>query len=333
MQIFPEFKEANNPSTSPERLRALANMANPEILHSIAGNPNTPPDILYRLLLKFPYQVCGNPVFPLIQMENPAFLTEVDCAGILKLLELPDLPKLLVGIMIYHQNREVIKKLLQHHRVEESHLEILIKRLAARIAFPDFIFKKTGDHSIAELLLERNSCTIRIKRLIAQEGGDLLQYALAENCFEHRSDISTELLESLSHNHFDIRLRSWLMATTRHARRRLASNLNISSNMLTLIAQSNEYKVLDVAALHPNTPPNILEKLAIKGNHDISLIQNPRIPNNLLQPILARLSNNPRFTVRRIVARHHQTPQSVLAQLATDPEPKVSIIAKKHLIN
>lgn len=161
----------------------------------------------------------------------------------------------------------------------------------------------------------------------------MLQYALAENCFEHRSDISTELMESLSHNHFDVRLRSWMMATTRHARRRLANNLNISSNMLTLVAQSNEYKVLDVAALHPNTTPNILEKLAIKGNHDISLIQNPRIPNNLLQPILARLSNNPRFTVRRLVARHHETPQSVLAQLATDPEPKVSSIAKKNLIS
>jgi hypothetical protein len=190
----------------------------------------------------------------------------------------------------------------------------------------------SSNYSIAWLLLKSDSCSIRIKKLIAQEGGDLLQYVLAENCFQHRSDVSTELLQFLSHHQFDVRLRSWMMATTRHARRRLASNLNISSNMLTLIAQSDEYKVLDVAALHPNTPPGILGKLAIEGNHDISLIQNPCIPNDLLQPILVRLSNNPRFTVRRLVARHHQTPQSILAHLATDSEPKVSSIAKKHLI-
>jgi hypothetical protein len=137
--------------------------------------------------------------------------------------------------------------------------------------------------------------------------------------------------------------------------RRLLKNADISSELLVLMAQNEDLRMRELVAQHPNTPIEVLKtlandpqlqgqlarnprtlieiltRLAEQGTQDIALTQNPKIPDAIVQPILAKLSQDRRYTVRKLVARYPQTPQVILEQLANEPEPKVNRIAQQRL--
>jgi hypothetical protein len=50
-----------------------------------------------------------------------------------------------------------------------------------------------------------------------------------------------------------------------------------------------------------------------------------------VRSILIKLSIDPRYKIRQIIARHPQSSQAILEQLAKDPEPKVNRIAQQRL--
>jgi hypothetical protein len=135
----------------------------------------------------------------------------------------------------------------------------------------------------------------------------------------------------------------------------LIKNLSIPGKVLEILAHSHDSRMQEVAASHPNTPlktlgilaenpqlqeqiacnpstpTTILQQLAQSGAQDFALTRNPQISASIIQPILLQLSNDPRYSVRKLVARHSQTPRVILEKLATDPEPKVSRLAQQKL--
>ncbi len=93
MQLTPE-QEAQDPNTSPERLRELCKESKTSICQVIAANPNIPMDVLFQLFAKYPIQIFNNPVFDLLLLENPLLLDELykklkKHNSIFKHLELP----------------------------------------------------------------------------------------------------------------------------------------------------------------------------------------------------------------------------------------------------
>lgn len=68
---------AAEPCTDPELLRELALSPDQKTRQSVAGNPNTPPDILLKLGAEFPSQLLDNPVFPLLLLENLNLVAEI----------------------------------------------------------------------------------------------------------------------------------------------------------------------------------------------------------------------------------------------------------------
>jgi hypothetical protein len=64
---------ALNPSTAPELLEQLALHQDAEVRQKVAGNPNTPSSVLFKLAEEFPGEFFNNPVFPLLSLENPHF--------------------------------------------------------------------------------------------------------------------------------------------------------------------------------------------------------------------------------------------------------------------
>ncbi|WP_414514888.1 hypothetical protein [Nostoc sp. PCC 9305] len=68
---------AAEPSTDPELLRELALSTDKITRQSVAGNPNTPSDVLLKLGAEFPSQLLDNPVFPLLLLENLNLVAEI----------------------------------------------------------------------------------------------------------------------------------------------------------------------------------------------------------------------------------------------------------------
>jgi Leucine rich repeat variant len=115
--------------------------------------------------------------------------------------------------------------------------------------------------------------------------------------------------------------------------RNLAKNRNIQSERLIKLSSSSHQQVLRLLARHPNTPVSVLQNIAQQplGHNHIALTQNPGIPSDIIAVILAKLSVDPRYTVRKLVARHPQATQELLTQLAQDPETKVASLAQLRL--
>jgi hypothetical protein len=90
--MTPLLEEARNPQTAPERLRVLASQASPEVRRAVAGNPNTPEEVLLRLAVHFPEEVAGNPVLELLLLVNPNWLAEIPGYARGRLLGHPQAP-------------------------------------------------------------------------------------------------------------------------------------------------------------------------------------------------------------------------------------------------
>ncbi len=90
MKVF--LEEAQNPRTSPERLRMLASRPEAPVRRAVAGNPNTPEEVLLRLAVHFPEAVLGNPVLDLLLLVNANWLAEMPGYARQRLLGCPEAP-------------------------------------------------------------------------------------------------------------------------------------------------------------------------------------------------------------------------------------------------
>ncbi|BAY89344.1 hypothetical protein [Tolypothrix sp. LEGE 11397] len=84
---------ANNIDTTPELLTELATHQDIKIRQAIAGNPNTPIDVLFQLAEEFPIEFIKNPILPLLQLENTNFYTTIPYRVVLNILASEDAPE------------------------------------------------------------------------------------------------------------------------------------------------------------------------------------------------------------------------------------------------
>ena len=84
-------KEASLETTSPERLRELAEQ-NVKLARIVASNPNTPRETLLELGTEFPEELLKNPVFDLLLLENPNLLAQMPESTLKSLVKLEIMP-------------------------------------------------------------------------------------------------------------------------------------------------------------------------------------------------------------------------------------------------
>lgn len=440
---------ASDPSTSPDILLGLAER---NLQHSIrrclACNPNSPPELLLKLVKSFPYEVAENTMFMMMLLENPDSIVQMDTEILMAIIKRKNVPQVFINSAIHHPDRLIVKTLLEDPNLSEIHLEHLLERagtlnlteevlrhpnftdrLKHRVTYESNLrfqltlavqcFENPGKASIALLVILFENAPIRVLQQILMTRGmkkmsldDLftpdraqLQYRVAKTIaleqwsYEHFPEhlaahlaqnqasnlkiriliqrtlvvryLEDPLLETLSCNPYG-KVRGAIAKLaglpeemlfrlaeddSNIVQNNLVKNSNIEEEILAKMSQSTRYslRVLEMVARHPNTPIATLQELAqqpqlrqhIARNPstpietlkvlaeseecDIALTQNPTIPNDLVQPILAKLAIDPRYTVRKLVARHPQTPQTLLAQLAQDPETKVASLAQLRL--
>jgi hypothetical protein len=319
--VSPEIPvDFSDPNTSPETLLAVGNSSlNPAILRLVAGNPNTPIELLLRLFSDFPNEVRSNSIFALLQLENPAFLSDVNYLTVLKVLESPNIPAQFIDSTIYHSNIRVTKKLLEIATLSENNLENLIGRIQ--------------DDDMAKMFLQHKNCTDSVKHLIVQRGNERFKQALAENCLNDREGLPIEILGSLVDNSsIDIQ-----MFIVRHSRtidallNKLLSPKN--QELQYRLAKENGYSYCRrnhyapladrvVLRLAHNQVANIADRITIRQ----ALAESDIIP-----AMLTLISQDTYEKVRCTVAAMADLPSEILLHLAQDKSDRVQRKLLKNL--
>lgn len=355
----------------------------------LASDPNTPEIVLLGLARHFPNEVANNPMLMLLYLEDPDIIHKMDHMDLIEILQSKNPPEMFIYGAVNYPNYQVRRTLLTNPCLSEKFLEHVVDKIDDIVSARPFIQHPGCSERIKLIIASRpenilhqalaqnclndekklpvrllevliDNATILVKATIASHirtTGDLLVRILSSICeytgnsyskvraaIARRSDLSLEAIAYLVQDKADIVQRS------------LVGNLTIRSATLTMVSQDKSLPMRELAAKHPNTPAEILEKLdhdeqlqkqlagnphtpikileriSNKGTQDIALIKNPKTPHDIVRSILIKLSIDPRCKIRKLVARHPQTPQAILEQLAQDPETKVSCIAKSRLL-
>ena len=97
------------------------------------------------------------------------------------------------------------------------------------------------------------------------------------------------------------------------AKKFLLRNKSFSKSLLTTLSESSEPKVLQMVALHPNTPIDLLEKLAKISSAKSFVAQNP----NVTIEILEDLSESDNQEIQLAVVKNHKSTFEILTKLAS----------------
>jgi hypothetical protein len=95
---------ATNPATDPDILRKLSRSSDRAIRQAVAENPNTPIDVLWKLMEDFPCIVMENPVLQLLSVENPCWLVDVPQQSLIELFRAHDFHKSFSFLEIIAEN-------------------------------------------------------------------------------------------------------------------------------------------------------------------------------------------------------------------------------------
>lgn len=107
----------------------------------------------------------------------------------------------------------------------------------------------------------------------------------------------------------------------------VAENPHATPQDLLWLAHDTEHVTIrEGVAAHPNTPGEVLTRLAADGERAVRLqvARNPSTPPEALE----HLSGDERFMVREAVAAHALCPPDALASLAADPNERVQFVAR-----
>ena len=113
---------ARNANAAPDLLRNFSSSSDNAIRKNVAGNPNTPTEILLELGAEFPQQLLENPVFSLLLLENPNFVADIPLVTLLSLLILDEVPPQFLELATSHDDVEVLLTIAMNPKTPKTAL-------------------------------------------------------------------------------------------------------------------------------------------------------------------------------------------------------------------
>jgi len=332
MMVF--LEEAQNPQTAPERLRALASQPSPEVRRAVAGNPNTPEDVLLRLAVHFPEEVLGNPVLDLLMLVNPNWLAEIpgyarnrllghpkaqphflrwaardgDYNALLSLLQNPAAPTELVEKLTDYVLPAVAEAARLHVALEASPLERALWWSDVDMDYPELrqmVLLGMAPEWIAPRIAREPDTSLRLA-LVGQEY--LPKEVLEAFLFDEEEEVRRAARQHGS-----------TPPETAELLDRLQARLPVEAPFETL-AQGH-YWMRQLVAQHPQTPPHLLERFLTDDDWRVrgAAARNPALPTHWLE----QLAQDGDREVRQWVAINPHTPSLVLERLVCDEYKEV----------
>ena len=307
---------AKNANTAADLLRDLGSSSDYVIRHNVAGNPNTPTDVLWQLGMEFPLQLLQNPVFTLLLLENPNLVTDIPLITLLALLKLDEVSSEFLGLAAIHDDVEVLLTIAMNPKTPKKVLQRLNQVQNIEVA------EAAGLHVslTGEMQQGWNQAAI-----MAMQTTNLPRDRQSEIYLWAIGAVPEYLLKMLD---AEVRLH-------------IAESLHTSEQILTILATDSYSKVRACVAQNPQTPINVVEGLMGDVSDTVreAVAYHPLTPLTLHQqfqlqleatenPVtsvdtLRQLSTSQWMRIRLGVAAHSNTPGDVLLQLATDEDVMV----------
>ena len=300
------------PDTTAEELAELIKIGNTNVCKQVAQHPNTSPETLKKLFIKFPTEVLNNPIIDLLLLENSNFFRELyysnpDCFIYFTLplfyiewainniedywvrcsiAESTTTPLCILEKLALDKDSEVRSCIARNSNISENIVNRLVQDEDTDVLYNLATNYKTS-HKNLELLAKHEQSHIRSAVASNKNTPQYILEKLAEDrdtsvVCNVASNLSTSLktLEKLSqHQVISIRVN-------------VAKNPNISLNIMKQLMKDNEYSVKTALAANKKIPSSLLNELADnvlnnKYNTQIVsiIIHNPNFTPELKQKI------------------------------------------------
>ncbi len=302
---------AKNANAAADLLRDLGSSSDYIIRHNVAGNPNTPTEILWELGVQFPLQLLNNPVFTLLLLENSNLVADIPLITLLALLKLDQVSPEFLELATNHDDVEVLLTIAMNPKTPKTALQRLTQVPNIEVA----------EAARLHVSLAGNM----------QQGWDEAAIMAMQTTNLPRDRQSEVYLWAIG------AVPEYLVNTLdAEVRLKLAESLNTSEEVLAMLAMDSYSKVRAYVAQNPHTPVNLVEELM----GDVSDVVREAVachPRTFLtlhqqfqlqleatqnpvtsQDILRQLSTSQWMRIRLGVAAHSNTPGDVLLQLARD---------------
>ncbi|MGB3637824.1 MAG: hypothetical protein WBA39_09660 [Rivularia sp. (in: cyanobacteria)] len=307
---------ANNANAAPDLLRFFSSSSDNFIRKNVAGNPNTPTEILLELGAEFPQQLLENSVFYLLLLENPNFVANIPLVTLLSLLILDQVPPQFLELATSHDDVEVLLTIAMNPKTPKTALLALtqIQNIevaeAARLHVTLAGEMPSGWNEVAIAAMQTTN-------LPRDRQSEMYLWAIGA--------VPEYLLKTLD---AEVRLH-------------IAESVNTSEQVLEVLATDSYSRVRAHIAQNPRTPINIVEDLMGDVSDIVreAVAYHPFTPLTLHQQfqlqleatenpvtsvdILRQLSTSQWMRIRLGIAAHSNTPGDVLLQLASDKDVMV----------
>lgn len=283
---------AANPATPSAILERISKTRVPEERRVLAKNPNTPEATLFMLAIDFPHEFLANPLIPLLYMVEPDFMRKFDFQAWKSLLRCEEIPDYFLHFLQQDpQKKRQLEMEIANHIGVSREINANWTDYAKEAMFA---YNKNADRYNG---ITPHHTFANLMLLFPQLYNDTLLIPSAKFTFSNKQIY--------------------------------LSNVPVSPQTLALLPYSGDIGVSRALALHPNTPIEVLAKLA-QGDPAVrkAVVNNPAAPIWLIE----KLAENENVEVRCAVARCHRTPLYVLEVLAVDFEDRVQTAVAGHQV-
>jgi hypothetical protein len=121
-------KLATSPNTNPQVLRKIATQTDWELRRLVATNPNTPTDTLWQLGIDFPEAILNNPIFELLQIEQPTLVAQIPHATLTSLLQCERVPRNFMEYAVSQQDYSLWLAVAYNSHTPSTILENLARK-------------------------------------------------------------------------------------------------------------------------------------------------------------------------------------------------------------
>lgn len=352
---------AANPATPANVLAQLSSASEVAIRRAVALNPNASLHILGELAKEFPGEFLHNPVLPILNMTQPAFIKMLPFLAWASLLRYEHLSpswfQQLKSDTRYQRVQSAIWKLVQSHVSQTGKTRKTLDFIALDKPPRSWkiILQEELKHDLglaprsatltpveeAELFLlfvllfppavpMLKKQWVQAVRTLWQKAGKVLAFS---------QTVGAKTLATLSNEANPV------------VRGQVARHPRVSTKILGRLAAVRQPEVRRAVASNPRTPPEIISLLLADPQSSVrrAAVSHPTLTSKdheimaldkesnvraalaalhlLDNTLLAQLANDSSAFVRAAVARNLHTPQQILAVLAGDTEPKVRAAA------
>jgi hypothetical protein len=283
---------ATDALSSADLLTSLSHDPDFEVRRAVAGNPNTPTEVLLNLGKEFADEIVANPIFNILLLEDPeSQFVRLSLARSSTISEAALTQLSSIG------NEEILCAIAQNPVTPLSILETLVHHPPQLYEEPEW---SDYDRIFASVAKNPNISVELLTELVERGGG--VCYAIAQN-----PKTPPNFLEKFA---------TWRNYDMQQA---LLQNPNTPASVLEILAGENHPKIEAGIKAHPN-----VSEAAIK------IVNFVRGRSGTPIEILERLAVDHRPQVRQLVAEHPSTSPTALEKLAQDKEQNIRQLVTLH---